>query len=283
MSEHTAACATKDNTKPLRKSITTPRFSKRKNSDLPTDSIPWGADIAEPPPSYKNAVASITPTLEKHGSMGVAELPISKPSEGFYYVSRPSLEDFQLRGSKTRRNIFALVHLDYKAFKNTEEARIKAKRHSASLGAAPGPLDEIGPGEVERPIRMHLEWTREWEYVLTLWSICEEGEVWGSRACLFFNGVPPQNPQEINWKDPSRTQRVKADKLPSKLPLKGCEDKWMRFTWRFCETSDKPKWGGGFTVKYKKAGKLAKGTSRYGVVTAHDYPWVFFDPINIKE
>ena len=283
MPEHAATLATKENTRLPRKSATTSSCPKKGNSDATTDPAPWGADIAESPPSYKNAVASIKPTLEKHGSMRVAELPISKPSEGFSYVDRPSWEDFQLRGSKTRRNIFVLVHLAYKAFKNTEEARIKETRHSASPGAAPGPLDEIGPGEVERPIGIHLEWTREWEYVLTLWNICEAGEVWGSRAFLFFNGVQPQNPQGINWKDPSRTQRVKADKLPSKLPLKGYDAEWMRFTWRFCEMSDKPKWGGSFTVKYQKAGKLAKGTSCYGVVTAHDYPWVFFDPINIEK
>ncbi|SPO04073.1 uncharacterized protein DNG_06756 [Cephalotrichum gorgonifer] len=85
--------------------------------------------------------------------------------------------------------------------------------------------------------------------------------------------MPVSGIRSIPWSDPSQTQRLEEDALPILLP-----DKRLRFTWKFCERTDRPRWGGCFYVAYKNGGGLATGGGTRPPVATLDRPWEFFDP-----
>lgn len=235
----------------------------------------------EHPPPYERATTLGSTRLGGNRAIRVAMLLEFNPSTGFEYLT-PYLETFHdhflVRGPSSPSATPIRVYRVLKSLKNTIVARFKYMDDTRD--AMPrSPLDVIGIGEIERSFRLGrvYEWTRDWDFNLSVQNHPNTGEKWMTNGCVYFRGLSPYE-CIVPWNDPSRTQRVEGGLLPAKYEAEGLKYKWMEFTWKFCERSDNPRWGGSFSLYYQQGGALASGTSIYGVVTGLEDPWVFFSP-----
>ncbi|SPO03115.1 uncharacterized protein DNG_05797 [Cephalotrichum gorgonifer] len=141
------------------------------------------------------------------------------------------------------------------------------------------PLDRIGPGEVERTVGGFYDWSRDWDLVLStnnesraLRDGSSTGDEWRTYAQLYFNDLSDLGSDAVPWNDAARTQRLVADVLPRSDAKKG----WLKFTWKFCERSENPRWGARFIIYYKGRGALV-GVDGSGPIAGIERPWRFFD------
>lgn len=306
MSFATAAAASLDGGG-ISSCVSTGRTSSRRNETIPLPPIetlrpPRGIDpialdyvgswplshidFTTSPPSYKSATAPSASTLAGKRPTKVAMLPLIQPSGGFQYLDDKlhviGYDHLSVRGSKGVSALPGLVYGALKCYVNTRRSSQKP-RYTDETGKTMvfTPLDAIGPGEVEVPIETYFDWTRDWDSMLSVRGYvypegCERS-MWD--ACLYFNGMSPQGCATIPWNDPSRTQRLEGDLLPSnRHGMLGLKKKWLKFTWKFCERSDHPRWGASITLYYEEYGNTAKGNSRYGSIPALDNPWPLLNP-----
>ena len=177
-----------------------------------------------------------------------------------------------VRDTESTRAVPILAYRAIKCRVNTLRARLKPTRTDTSENpAVPIPLDAIGPKEVERPIGKCFDWTRDWDFLLSMRTYSEHGKQWMADACLYFKGLRPWSSDAIPWNDLSITERVESDPIPSRHG-----GKCLKASWKFCERADRPRWGAIITIYYQKTGVSATGISGNTVLMTLENPWNFF-------
>ena len=233
--------------------------------------------LAEPLPPYESAVA---PTWKR--STKVAMLPLLQPTDGYDYLHDSQAyfrhDYLSVQGSKdTRATPVIFFYHAYRCAVNTSRARRKPRyTDEAENTMVSTPLNAIGPGEVETAVATLFDWTLSWDFVLCMRSRSKGGEHWMADVMLYFNGLSTSG-HSIPWNDTSRTKKVEGNDLPSRYRAGKSGKEYLRFTWKFCERSDRPRWGASFTVYYQEVRNLAQGRSEYGSFMELDNPWVFFN------
>ncbi|SPO01046.1 related to beta-glucosidase [Cephalotrichum gorgonifer] len=260
-------------------------------------------NFAETPPAnadggHGKAGALSTPSSAATSHpIKVASLPFVRPSSGVFYLHDELYmirhNHLSVQGSDTSTR--AMPVLIYRAMKcgvNTLRARQKAKRsytdETGNTMLSSSPVNAIGPGEIERPMGKRHDWTQDWDFIFSLRnSSMVDDEQWVADACLYFNGLSIKGGDSIPWNDRSRTQRIDDAglRLPSKYECKGLKAEWLKFTWKVCERSDPPRWGGSFTIYFQEDGRLAKDekSPSGGFFKSHDNPWAFLKPTHITQ
>lgn len=129
-----------------------------------------------------------------------------------------------------------------------------------------GLLDWIGPGEVERSIPSSYDWTRDWNFAFQ--GVSQFRYSWGTEftayAYIFLNDLSGLGHEGIPWNDVSQTQRLEPYMFPRFV---GEDPSGYKFIWKFCERSDRPRWGASIVI-YSSDGSELSST---------DNPWTFFD------
>lgn len=208
-------------------------------------------DSAAVLPVVASAMALSTTALAAIGPIKAASLPVIRPSEEFFYMydylHMVDHNHLSVRGSDTTRAMPVLIYRAIKCRVNTLRARRKPRYTDKSRKTMVfTSVSAIGPGEIERPMGKHHDWTQDWDFIFPMRNRSEGGELWVADACLYFNGLSTSGCVSIPWDDRSSTQKIEANILPSKHERKGLKEKWLEFTWKFCERSDCPRWGGQF-------------------------------------
>ncbi|MBE3047011.1 hypothetical protein IMZ48_31695 [Candidatus Bathyarchaeota archaeon] len=214
-------------------------------------------------------VAAFNLALAKKGLTKVAMLPWFGPSPRFQYISDClgiRKHDYLLvQGSDYR---IAEPVITYKLIKCT------LNKYWATWKPKPKPdihpFYDLGPNEIERVAQYQYDWTRDWDFVYSvrIRNFPGPGGNWMAEGCMYFKGsLSPAD--YIPWNDPVKTMRVEADVLPVKYDNKTLK---RRFTWKFCERSDNPRWGASFTIFYEE------GT----IIPTFDNPWFIFSSASTK-
>ena len=218
----------------------------------------------EPPPPYRSTAASLIPALAEKGLTKVAMLPWFCPSPGFEYLFiRLGMEQ---HGNLLVRGSDHHMPAPLRPYRAIQSA-INEYRVTRNPKPDIHPFHDLGPTEIERLAKYQYDWTRDWDFVYSVRNrnLPGPGNSWMADGCAYFKGLSPADYNVIPWHDPVQTMRVEADILPvfyeTRLGIN-----WFKFTWKFCERSNSPRWGGSFTVYHPQ------GTA----MPTFKNPWFFF-------
>lgn len=229
--------------------------------------------VTEPPPPYESAAAPSTLTQGEKGPTRVAMLPFGAPSAGFVYLYRRidvlKHDHLLIRGSGGPTAMPVRIYRNMKCCVNEASATQKETGTKPGKTTTIGPFYDLGPNEIERVSGQRYDWTRDWDFTLFVRNYSKDGLKWMADGCLYFKGLSPADYDAIPWNNPLKTMRVEADALPSKHERKNLQLEWRKFTWKFCERSDSPRWGASFTVYHQEG----------SVLPTFDNPWFFFDSV----
>lgn len=235
------------------------------------------------PSPYKEVAPSGKTPEGKYRVMTVSKLDFFAPSEGLTYLHDRlkvfNHDHFLVCGFSYYGPQPILTYRFHKATWHTLKAGFKQIIMDMKGEAVDsGPHDKLGPDEVERSFRpREYDWTRDWDFILFMRNFNRSGEGWMADACLYFRGLSPDDCGAIPWNNASRTKRVPGPPLPVSSPRLDNRNSLVRFTWKFCERSDSPRWGASFAVYYVQGGPLARGAGLQGPIASLEDPWEFFD------
>lgn len=243
----------------------------------------------EPPPPYPGVVPLPAPLLVGKNPLRVAMLDGDWPVRGFEYLHMLRLylsryigySDLSIPGSKGSVTPLTLCYRSFKCGVHGTAAREKPRyTDETETTLVPSPLDRLGPWEVEHPSGATCDWSREWEFTLSIRSnsIDEPGPKWQADGCLYFNGLSPHGDVIIPWNDPFKTRSVGKDVSASRYKHGRRKENWLKFTWKFIESSPRPRWGATITVYFPDASDSVKGSSQDGQSLDLSNPWVLLNP-----
>lgn len=213
-------------------------------------------------------------------------LPYSRPAKGFDYLHMLRFylggyigdSDLSIPGSKSSA---ASLTVWFRVMKCAIHYRTDKPRYTdeTETTLVPSPLDRLGPWEVEYPSGAGCEWTREWEFALSIRSnsVDESGLKWQADGCLYFNGLSPHGDVTIPWNDQSKTRSVGKDVSVSRYKHGWRKGNWLKFTWKFSESSPRPRWGAAITVYFPDASDSAKGSGQDELPVDLGNPWALLD------
>ncbi|SPO06857.1 uncharacterized protein DNG_09551 [Cephalotrichum gorgonifer] len=227
----------------------------------------------------------------------VATLPCGSVVEK-NYLHHVRHSDNLVQGAKIRRPwslaIFRAIRSGFHTESHYESPVATADGTCKPRGTVPP--SRLGPGEEEHYVGITYDWTRDWDFVLSVKNESremrgksEDGDWWVGYAHIYFNDLSGLDCEAVPWNDTARTQRLAADGGPQNVyrfmakDALGCgkkdRDGWLRYTWKFRERSDYPRWGGSFTVYYRDQGLGVMTTiGDSGLVPGIERPWDFFNP-----
>ena len=222
-------------------------------------------DSTEPPPPYQSPTAPFTPVLAEKGLTKVSMLPRAAPSAGSEYLHDimwgTGHYHFQLRGSD---NLRAPAVRIYRALKCEIDMIWATRCPKPDIN----PFHDLGPYEQERISGWPYEWTKDWDFQFLVRNRGFQAEKqWVVHGCLYFKGMSPADRNGIPWNDPDKTTRVHKFVGPYFPEMRRRQRNCHRFTWKFCERSDNPRWGASFTI-YSKAGIT---------LPTYQNPWFFLN------
>lgn len=215
----------------------------------------------------------------------VAMLPFNRPAKGFGYLHSMRFSigsyigdsDLSIPGSKSSAAPLTVL---FRAARCGLHYRREKPRYTdeTETTLVPSSLDRLGPWEVERPSGLGCEWIRDWEFTLSIRSnsVNETGLKWQADGCLYFNGLSPHGDVTIPWNDLSKTRSVGKDVSVSRY--KHDKENWLKFTWKFSESSSRPRWGATITVYFPDASGSAKGSSQDRQPVDLGNPWALLSP-----
>ena len=125
---------------------------------------------------------------------------------------------------------------------------------------------EVSPGEVDRPVLTPYDWTRDWDWLLSVQFKEKESKEWWILVHIFLNDLPDLLCKPVSWKNPRR--------LTAGLPFRHykynsgreVEFPWGRL-WRFSEPVGNPCWGASIDISHKKYAPLAKIEDPWSLMT----------------
>ena len=161
------------------KVTTRPRRPRKNNSASQTRN---DSNLGVPTHRHAHHTDNIPPSK-------VASLPFIRPSRGLNYMHDElhmlRHNHLSVRDSESTRAVPVLAYRAIKCGVNTIRARLKPTRTDTSENpAVPTPLNAIGPGEVERPMGRRFDWTRDWDFLLSMKTYSDDGKQWMADACL---------------------------------------------------------------------------------------------------
>lgn len=249
------------------------------------------AEPFDPPPPYEIQAAPLAPAQQEVQLPGrpdtrfqsltwlvqppikVAMLPLLEVTGGFRYVSTAmhnySVQDSPTPGCGILYRLYRLCYTVGRTYLASQESKYTDESRETLIFSR---LDEIGPGEVERPIWYQCyDWTLDWDVHLIVQAVGYDG-TWCTCAYLYFGSLSGLGVGPIPWHDAAKTKRLEADRFPVKHNVK-TGNQWSEFTWKFRERSNTPRWGGSFMARHQNFRKLLETQT----------PWSFFQPGQITE
>lgn len=211
-------------------------------------------------------------------------LNFAQPAEGFRYLDSMRWFAVDLRFFNRQSNVLKTVvvglHRTIKCERRSNEvSRKPAYTDQTMMTLVPSPLDELGPGEIERAFGPCYDWPRDWEFTLSF--ICcsrtTDGRGWTACACLYINGLSPHGDLAIPWKDPFKTWSLGSDALPSRVKPKRSKKRRLKFSWQFIESTSPSRWGASIDVYYCDPRDAGKGSGNDGPPLGSHNPWAHID------